>query len=71
MQLKTESNIVIVKLDDGEDFFESIERIVKECDISSGMVLSGIGQLKNFELGYFDGKKYVKKTFKKIGRAHV
>ena len=42
MQLKTESNIVIVKLDDGEDFFESIERIVKECDISSGMVLSGI-----------------------------
>lgn len=65
MQLKTESNIVIVKLDDGEDFFESIERIVKECDISSGMVLSGIGQLKNFELGYFDGKKYVKKTFKK------
>ncbi len=65
MKFKTESNIVIAKLDDGEDFFESIERIVKECNISSGIVLSGIGQLKNFELGYFDGKKYVRKTFEK------
>ncbi|MDI6916391.1 MAG: DUF296 domain-containing protein [Thermoplasmatales archaeon] len=65
MKLKIESNIVVVKLDDGEDFFESMEKIVKSCNISSGMVLSGIGQLKNFELGYFDGKKYVRKTFKK------
>jgi predicted DNA-binding protein with PD1-like motif len=65
MQLKTESNIIIVKLDDGEDFFESMEKLVKKCNISSGIVLSGIGQLKNFELGYFDGEKYIKKTFKK------
>lgn len=65
MQFKTESNIVVAKLDDGEDFFESMEKIVKKCNISSGIVLSGIGQLKNFELGYLDGKKYVKKTFKK------
>ncbi|MCG2826318.1 MAG: DUF296 domain-containing protein [Thermoplasmatales archaeon] len=65
MQFKTESNIVIVRLDDGEDFFESMEKVVKSCEIESGMILSGIGQLKNFELGYFDGKKYVKKTFEK------
>ncbi len=65
MQFKTESNLVIVKLDDGEDFFESMEKIVKSCDIESGIILSGIGQLKNFELGYFDGKKYTKKTFEK------
>jgi len=65
MQFKTESNLVIVKLDDGEDFFESMEKIVKKCSIESGIVLSGIGQLKNFELGYFDGKKYVRKTFEK------
>ena len=65
MQLKTESNIVIVKLDDGEDFFESMKRIVKKCNLSSGVLLYGIGQLKNCELGYFNGKKYIKKTFKK------
>jgi len=65
MQFKTESNIVIAKLNDGEDFFKSMEKIVKKCNIKSGIVLAGIGQLKNFELGYFDGKKYVKKTFKK------
>ncbi|MBU2565501.1 MAG: DNA-binding protein [Candidatus Thermoplasmatota archaeon] len=65
MQFKTESNIVIVRLDDGEDFFESMEKVVKSCEIESGMILSGIGQLKNFELGYFDGEKYVKKTFEK------
>jgi len=65
MQFKTESNIVIVRLDDGEDFFESMEKVVKSCEIESGMILSGIGQLKNFELGYFNGGKYVKKTFEK------
>ena len=65
MEFKTESNVVVVKLCDGEDFFESMEKIVKKCNIESGIVLCGIGQLKNFELGYFDGKKYVRKTFEK------
>ena len=65
MQFKEELNIVIVKLSNGENFFESMKKVVKSCEIESGIILSGIGQLKNFELGYFDGKKYVKKIFEK------
>ena len=57
------SNLVMVKLDDGEDLLDSLQRVVKEHRIDSGTVLWGIGMLRDFEVGYFDGKAYHRKTF--------
>lgn len=56
--------MIVVKLDDGEDLFESLSIIIEKYEIESGIVLTGIGMLRNFVLGYFDGQVYQKKEFK-------
>ena len=38
------SNLVMVKLDDGEDLLDSLQRVVKEHRIDSGTVLWGVGR---------------------------
>ncbi len=60
-----EGNIIAVKLEEGEDLFESLEAIRKKFGIKSGYVLFGIGALSDFELGYFEkGKGYSRNKFK-------
>lgn len=58
MESVADGNTVIVKLDDGEDLFGSLRSIARTHSIVNGVVLFGIGQLKYFELGYFDGTTY-------------
>jgi predicted DNA-binding protein with PD1-like motif len=64
MKSSEDKSLIVAKLGDGEDLFESMEGLVEKHDISSGLVVSGIGMLRNFVLGYFDGKEYQKKEFK-------
>jgi len=49
----------VVKLDDGEDLFPSLERIVHEHSIVSGVFLGGVGMIREFEIGYWSGKEYL------------
>ncbi len=63
MESKSEKPIVMVKLEDGEDLFTSLKGAARIHDIKSGCVLFGIGQIQDFELGYFDGKTYQRRTF--------
>jgi len=58
-----DANLIMAKLEDGEDLLASLQRVVKEHRIDSGTVLWGIGMLRDFEVGYFDGKAYHRKTF--------
>jgi predicted DNA-binding protein with PD1-like motif len=58
-----DSNLIIAKLEDGEDLLASLQLVVKEHRIESGTVLWGIGMLRDFEVGYFDGNAYHRKTF--------
>lgn len=64
MKSSEEESLIVAKLDDGEDLLESLEDLVKKHNIRSGLVVSGIGMLRNFVLGYFNGKEYQKKEFK-------
>ena len=64
MKSSEEKNLIIAKLDDGENLFESLKEIIEKHGIKSGLVLSGIGMLRNFVLGYYDGSEYQKKEFK-------
>ncbi len=57
-------SLIVVKLEDGEDLFESLSTVIGKHGIESGIVLTGIGMLRNFVLGYFDGEVYHKKEFK-------
>ena len=64
MQFGLEDNIIVLKLDDGEDLLRSVEMSLKKMDVRSGVFLTGIGMIKEFELGYFDNGEYRLKQFK-------
>lgn len=64
MQYANEGNYYVLKVEDGENLFESLEKFMKTEAISSGVILAGIGMLMEFELGYFDGKDYHKEKYK-------
>lgn len=63
MQSSLEDGVVIARLDDGDDLFARIDELGSKHEIESGMVMWGIGMLRDFELGYFNGTAYEKKTF--------
>ena len=55
---KTGNDLIAAVLDDGEQVSGGIELIVNECKTDSAMVLSGIGMLRNAEIGYWNGSGY-------------
>ena len=64
---RSHKDTIIAVLEDGDDFFQSLDSIIAEHKIRSGIVLFGIGMLRDFELGYFDGTAY---EFKKYNEPH-
>ncbi len=53
MLSKEKNNIVFIRLNTDEDFFKSLTKICKKHNIINAVILSGVGQLKNFYLGYY------------------
>ena len=53
MQSKERNNIIFIQLNTNEDFFESLKIICEKHNIKNGIIISGIGQLKEFCLGYY------------------
>lgn len=64
MEFKTEANFILVKLEDGEDLLDELENVARQANLLAGMIISGIGMLRNLELGYFNGKNYIRRKFK-------
>ncbi|MFP4000561.1 MAG: PPC domain-containing DNA-binding protein [Thermoplasmata archaeon] len=54
MEYGQEGKIIVAKLDDGSDFFESLKEIMSEIDQDCGVLVTGIGMLRNFKLGYYN-----------------
>ena len=63
MHSKREGDIIVAKLDDGEDVIKALERLVAEHELDSALILSGIGMLRELEIGFFNGEAYEKKRF--------
>jgi len=59
-----ESNILVIKLDDGENLHSSIEQALGQNMIKSGIILGGVGMVTDFKLGYYDGKEYITEEYK-------
>jgi len=53
-----ENGLVVLKLSDGEDLFECLDRAIDEFDISSGFVLLGVGMLSHIKIGYYTNEGY-------------
>jgi len=58
-----DKDVLIVKLEDGEDIHETLTEACNSHGIKYGWVYGGIGILRSFTLGYFTGKEYIKKYF--------
>jgi len=61
MIAKKEGNTVLIKLDDGEDLMEKLTEALSLLRVRHGVILTGIGMLKDFEIGYYNGEEYEKK----------
>ncbi|MBM4249883.1 MAG: DUF296 domain-containing protein [Euryarchaeota archaeon] len=59
-----ESNMIVIKLDDGENLHSGIEQALGQNMVKSGIILGGVGMLADFKLGYYDGKEYITQEFK-------
>ncbi len=56
MDCKKEGKIIVLRLYPNEKIHDMIKEACKKYLVDTGVVLSGIGQLKNFQLGYFKEK---------------
>ncbi len=51
-----EGNWIFIRMDDGEDFYEILDMVLKKYDMESGLVFGGAGMLRDFEIGWFNDK---------------
>jgi uncharacterized protein len=58
MQAVRDGTRWMVRLDDGEDLFESIAEFARREDLRAAAVVSGIGMLRRATIGYWDGSQY-------------
>ncbi len=63
MKSAMEGSLVVVKLDDGEDLLAMLRMAAQHYRIESGLVHWGIGAVREFEIGYFDGHEYHRRVF--------
>jgi predicted DNA-binding protein with PD1-like motif len=63
MQSAEENDHIAIKLDDGEDVFVALDKAIEKHGIDSALILTGIGMLKDFEIGYYNGKNYIIERF--------
>ena len=56
MQRKEKDNLIFVRLFPGEDIYERLKEVCREYNVETAFVICGIGQLKEFQLGYFKEK---------------
>ena len=66
MKSKENKNIIFVRLFSDEDVNEQLKEACKKHDVKTAVVISGIGQLKSAQLGYFKTKgDYSPETYNK------
>ncbi len=62
MIIKEGNDIISIRMEEGEDFFESLKTVCKNYKLESAVILNGIGMLRNVTIGYWNGEKYVNET---------
>ncbi len=54
MQVLEDDSTVVIRLHEGEDFFPTLRGALESVDLKHGVILTGVGMLKDFEIGWFD-----------------
>lgn len=53
MEYRENGDVIFIRLHQDEDLFESLREICRKCDLGVGIVISGVGMLKQAEISYF------------------
>ncbi len=61
MQAVAEGTRWMLRLDQGQDLFVALSDFAKQHEIRAAAVVSGIGMLRDFAIGYWNGSQYVRK----------
>jgi len=56
MQSKEKNNLIIARLFPGDDVYDGLKEICREHKVKTAAIVSGIGQLGRFSLGFFKEK---------------
>ena len=56
METKQKDNLIFIRLFPDEDIYSALNEVCRKYKVTTAVVLSGVGQLKQFELGYFKEK---------------
>jgi hypothetical protein len=62
MERASAGNVLMLRLDHDEDILESMSKAVA-LEKSTLMLVLGIGMIHDFEIGYFDRGRYIRKKF--------
>ena len=66
MQSQEKGELIFIRLFPGEDIYQALKEACQKYRVKTAVVLSGIGQLKKFKLGYFKEKgDYAPEEFEK------
>lgn len=57
MPSKKEENLIFFRFVDGEDVFDSLNKLAQNHNFDSGVILCGVGMLRNLEIGFLAGKE--------------
>ena len=58
MQAIRDGSDWVLRLDDGQDLFETLVGFAERENVTAAMVLSGIGMFRTATFGYWDGQQY-------------
>ncbi len=58
MNIVREGDLIAITFEDGESVVESLTGACERASITAGMIVSGIGMLRDAEIGFWDGRKY-------------
>jgi len=65
VQSKEKNNLFFVTLFHNEDIHRELKRVYQNHQVETAVILSGLGQLKQFQLGYYKEKEnYTPQEFK-------
>ena len=62
MQSGRDGKVIVARLDEGEDLLEGIAKVARREGAHSALVVSGIGMLRDVEIGYWGGADYRVRT---------
>lgn len=53
MEYREDKGLIMLRLHQDEDLFESLESVCRACDVRTGVFVSGIGMLKGADLSFY------------------